>query len=750
MLEARKSKSPGLEPKGLGDQGKTLRAMLEERDRITAETGHYYGLTSLPLHDADAVKMTRFNAQLTTTAVFARETAKHVAASPVMRSFGECLWMILRPEGDAVTASLGLIGHVQTAAFLVKSIVDMNYEGDLSLGLHEGDLISVNDPFYGGMHGADMYTFLPIFHEGELIAWAAAVNHVTDMGGALSPGGLPAVSTDVFTDGWQYPPVKMGQNFRIAKWWDELFMRRTRTGVFNVMDQKARVAGNKMIHDQVLKIVDDIGVNYFKQATKEIIERERRNLVRVLRRSTVPGMAQHANFNYFTWKGQVPPGHEQANKNTVLHRPVDFEINAEGRVHIDYTGDTSQGPGHNYHVWRGGVYGALSWWWFPQLHYGQCVNTAPNYQIDLKLREGAHTNPTDPFVARSAGVLAGGRVGTLFKSTQYPMLARGVLEEIGQTDPQALMPEFDGKLESGVKWGFGDFGATTGCSSTTARPYKDGESATTLLWNPQSDLGEIEEWELYMPPVVYLGKAKRLPNACGHGKFRGGNGFGPLYMIYKPGELKISGSAALTCAHFLNTTNGLAGGYPSYGAIVMAFRDTNIYELIERGEPHPTSVPEVLQFIREGKLKVGEIKEWGGSAEPIEVKHGDLYGVVCHAQGGYGDPLERRYELIKADLDEGLMTADVVSQVYGVMAERVGNTWKIDQLASEKLRKQAIQKRKERAVSAEEWWRMERAEVVKRDFTTEIKALYADVVMNSESFRSKFLKFWHLPEDFKV
>jgi len=727
----------------------TLREMIEKRDRVTAETGHYYGLTSLPLHNDDAVKMTRFNAQLTTTAVFARETAKHVAASPVMRSFGECLWMILQPEGDAVTASLGLIGHVQTAAFLVKSIADMNYEGDPSLGLHEGDLITVNDPFYGGMHGADTYTLLPIFYQGELIAWAAAVNHITDMGGGLSPGGLPTISTDVFTDGWQFPPVKMGQNFRIAKWWDELYMRQTRTGMFNVMDQKARVAGDKMIHDQVLKIVEEVGVDYYRQATREIIERERRHLERVVRRSLMPGFSQHANFNYFTWKGLVPPG-SPADKNTVLHRPVDFAISADGKMHVDYTGDTSEGPGHNYHVWRGGAYGGLSWWWFPQLHYGQCVNTAPNYQINLELRAGAHTNPTDPFVARSAGVLVGGRVGSLFKCTQYPMLARGILEEIGQTDPQALMPEFEGTLESGVKWGFGDFGASTGCSSTGARPYKDGESATTLLWNPQSDLGEIEEWELYMPPVVYLGKAKRLPNACGHGKFRGGNGFGPLYMIYKPGNLRISGSAALTCANFLNTTNGLAGGYPSYGAIVMAFRDTNIYELIERGEPHPTSVPEVLQFIKEGKLKVGEIKEWGGAAEPIEMKHGDLWGIIVHAQGGYGDPLERNHSLIQSDLNECLMTPDVVKEVYAVQAESVGGAWKIDEDVSSKLKEQALKKRKERAVNAEEWWRMERAEVLRKDFSEEITALYADVVKNSDSFRGKFLKFWCLPDDFEI
>lgn len=96
------------------------------------------------------------------------------------------------------------------------------------------------------------------------------------------------------------------------------------------------------------------------------------------------------------------------------------------------------------------------------------------------------------------------------------------------------------------------------------------------------------------------------------------------------------------------------------------------------------------------------------------------------------------------------MTPGVVKEVYAVHAESVGGAWKIDETASARLKEQALTKRKECAVNAEEWWRMERAEVLKKDFSTEITALYADIVNNSASFRGKFLKFWHLSDDFEI
>jgi len=45
---------------GICSQGKTLKEVVEERERLFAETGYAYGLESLPLMDEDPANFMRF------------------------------------------------------------------------------------------------------------------------------------------------------------------------------------------------------------------------------------------------------------------------------------------------------------------------------------------------------------------------------------------------------------------------------------------------------------------------------------------------------------------------------------------------------------------------------------------------------------------------------------------------------------------------------------------------------------------
>ena len=54
----------------------TLRQMIAERDRLTAESGHYCGITELTLRDADPIKYERFYAKLHSAVLAARESAR--------------------------------------------------------------------------------------------------------------------------------------------------------------------------------------------------------------------------------------------------------------------------------------------------------------------------------------------------------------------------------------------------------------------------------------------------------------------------------------------------------------------------------------------------------------------------------------------------------------------------------------------------------------------------------------------------
>ena len=98
---------------GLGYMGRTLKEMLEEKDRLFEETGRLYGLEELSVLDEDPVKLMKFQSRLISGCVSARETGKLVAASPSSILMGELLFMVGTPEGDVVCTSHGLVGHIQ-------------------------------------------------------------------------------------------------------------------------------------------------------------------------------------------------------------------------------------------------------------------------------------------------------------------------------------------------------------------------------------------------------------------------------------------------------------------------------------------------------------------------------------------------------------------------------------------------------------------------------------------------------------
>ena len=104
--------SRALEPSSaqpLGWDGRTLRQMLDEQDRLLAETGHYWGLRTLELQRGDPIRYEKIFSRLRGGLVSARETAMNISASPIVKEIGELSFMLYTPEGDSIALSRGII-----------------------------------------------------------------------------------------------------------------------------------------------------------------------------------------------------------------------------------------------------------------------------------------------------------------------------------------------------------------------------------------------------------------------------------------------------------------------------------------------------------------------------------------------------------------------------------------------------------------------------------------------------------------
>jgi len=725
---------------GICYQEKTLKEAVDEKERLFKDTGYAYGLEELDLVESDPAKFMRFQMRLVAACINAREMAKLISANPMSLVQGELLFLLATPEGDVVSASYGLAGHIQSFPFMVRSVADLGFEDDP--GINVGDVFFNNDTLYGAPHNADCYNFVPIFYDGQLVGWTIGLNHITDVGG-LQPGGLGMISPSVFTDGFTVPPTKIGADFKTHKWWELHWKRRTRTEAFNILDDKMRTAGCVSLHDRILEILGEFGIDYFRRGVKEIIERERRLLVERIKAQTVPGKYHFLNFSVVRYKGVVGKLFAGSNRDWLLHEPAEMNIRPDGTLFMDLEGLSSEGDFH-CNGYESAVRMLTSIGAWPMFAYTATLNTSIMYMTDWNLPPGSMFNPQNPFAATVMSLAEIGKYNFLYNiCLSQAFFARGYLEECFGREPDGVGYGLAGVMADGFRWAGGDMSLIT-CASSRAFPYGDGLAASCCSPNPASDQGEVELAEFLQPTNLNIGR-NLVSNYCGHGKFRGGLGIGMCQMITDPGQSLIVAAFA-SSGGMGRAAHGMCGGYPGINDVLLFAHDTNLKELLREGKPYPRDFVEIREWIKEGKMKAGNVEVYKSASPNIPCQDGDLFACASTAMGGWGDPLEREYSLIETDVHYGWMTPDAVGAVYGAVVDDRG---KVKVAESDELRQQMRRTRKENSEDAAAWWRKERALVLNKEFFEDVHNMYADC-LSYDKFRHEFMGMWQLPDSYTL
>ena len=77
--------------------------------------------------------------------------------------------------------------------------------------MQPGDVYFHNDVYLseGGIgHLPDLCVTVPVFHDGQVVAFVQAFGHHDDIGGTV-PGSMPSHATSVFEEGLMVPPIKL-------------------------------------------------------------------------------------------------------------------------------------------------------------------------------------------------------------------------------------------------------------------------------------------------------------------------------------------------------------------------------------------------------------------------------------------------------------------------------------------------------------------------------------------------------------
>ena len=108
-------------------------------------------------------------------------------------------------DGDTISIGLGLPMFIRGLSDSIKAKIEFWGKENIE----PGDILLTNDSYTMGSHLNHLIFTLPIFNDGELVAFSCSMAHWQDIGGQL--GG---VTRDIFSEGLQIPFVKI---FRAGK-----------------------------------------------------------------------------------------------------------------------------------------------------------------------------------------------------------------------------------------------------------------------------------------------------------------------------------------------------------------------------------------------------------------------------------------------------------------------------------------------------------------------------------------------------
>src|SRR5215469_14799665 len=531
----------------------------------------------------------------------------------------------------------------------------LEYRSD-NPGIGEGDMFLANDPWVGAAHQQDVMLICPVFWKGELFCWVTNCLHQYDLGG-ITPSSFCGSAENAFEEGICIPPVKIVENNTIRRDIEEVYLRASRKPEAVALDFRAQLAGNITARDRVLTLVRRYGPDAVKGVMKKIIDNAETAFVAKLER------LPDGVWRERTYVECCRPGDRRT------HR-VMLTLKKKGaKLVFENEGSAPQDGAMNatYSGWRGAIMVALN----ELLCWDQyfCIGGALRH-VEFDPTPGTFNCADFPASVSTAPIQA-------MEISVYP--AYNVLSKMIHPDPElrkdimciggtSQWPAtiFRGIDQWGERYGYilvDPIGGAIGAFATGDGISTGGQSRT-----PICKLPNVEHTEQTFP-LLFLYR-KEVVDSGGAGRFRGGLSAESCFIPHRTDAITQD---TLSSGNAIPTSPGMMGGYPGSVNVYKFKRSTDILEQFSARQ-----VPSDIADIK-GEDVTLQLRQEGFTQEPR-----DVYAVIWSAAGGFGDPLARDPEKVRADVvDDRCVSIEAAREIYGVVIKADD---RVDEAATRKLR----------------------------------------------------------------
>ena len=525
------------------------------------------------------------------------------AASPIVKEGLDASAALFNIRGETIAQAAAIPIHLGALQCAAQRIVRAFPHEHMQ----DGDAFLLNDPYDGGTHLPDITLAVPVFADGRPVALACTMCHHQDVGGR-TPGSVPTDATELFQEGVIIPPTQL---FRAGVLDDNLFAlikRNVRLPEVFTGDLMAQVAAGRLGGIRLREMFAAHGTDKILEYIEELLARAETLTRREI--ESIPD-GEYRFEDYLD------------NDGVELDHRVKIAVAVRVRgssMTFDFTGTDPEvrGPFNSVPASTlSAVYYAVRAISDPSVpNNGGCFRS-----VDVVLPEGTLVNPKPPapVSCRTATIkrIADTILGALVRAMpdRMPAANSGTLlvMAFGGQDPQTGSQFVASELAAG---GMG------------ARPRKDGIDVIETDVSNCMNI-PVESVEMSFPLRIRSGRL--WMDSGGAGQFRGGLGLAKVFeatttdvMVSHRGE------------RFASAPWGLHGGTPGRSA----------YAFILRKDGTREELP---------------------SKKMIVLHPGDQLWEYIAGGAGYGDPLDRDPELVRADVLDGKVSRQSAHEAYGVV-----------------------------------------------------------------------------------
>ena len=194
---------------------------------------------------------------------------RHTAMSAIIYEVLDMGTGITDRDGELAGSGAGIPAFVGVLDKAVKRVIE---KYDQPNDIEPGDIFITNDPYTGGVtHLNDVILTMPVFHNGEIVAWTANIAHWNDVGGMV-PGSMSTNATEIFQEGIILSAVKLFSRGQPIRSVFDILTANCRMPDFLTGDLWAQVASVRVGERRVLEIVNKYGKDVFLQAVKDYLD----------------------------------------------------------------------------------------------------------------------------------------------------------------------------------------------------------------------------------------------------------------------------------------------------------------------------------------------------------------------------------------------------------------------------------------------------------------------------------------------